>query len=388
MASQEQYDAIAQSYVEELRALTAPRAFMTQTERGERGAARGPVTATELVAQAEHLSTLSGELQTAAEGKLQSEEPAVKAEAATQLLAKALGDLEAGMFLLQAARDEEAGVLGTSAPAATERSRGATAGKLSEHHRILLGQLEVVSTARAQRIERGAEDAPGSAEQVNEAVQLTLFQISERATEAGQKTFEGLLALSLGEIGKAIGMIGANVAEHLGVAGKLMQLYDYFRGFVVKAYEAVLALLGPNLAKKVGEYVSEWWEDWRQNQLFQTLVEKLYETEATREYIAQKVSASQAAPDAFSAAAERVQKLGEEYKVQVRLAEKLLTGFSYVAGAAAGALPAPAGVLIVGAVYISLCGYIVLVGADYVDAQSVAKLGRLPGVRDVIEASL
>jgi hypothetical protein len=389
MASREQYDQIAQSYVEGLRALTAPQAFTADTERGGSGAAGPPMTAEKLNEQAEHLSTLSAELQTAAEDKLQSEDPAVKSEAATQLLAKALGDIEAAMFLYQAARDEEAGVLGLSAAVAPERGGDSAAGKLNEHQRILLGQLGDVTAREGASIERGAgHAAAGSGAKVKEAVELTLFQISERASNAGQRTFEGLAALGLGQIGKAVGMIGANVAEQLGVAGKLMQIYDYFRGFVVKAYDAVISLLGPELAKKVGEYVSKWWGDWQQNHLFQMLVEGLYQTAETKQHVAQKVADSKATAAQFSEAAERVQKLDEDYKTKVRLAEKLLAGFRYVAGVATGALPAPAGVLVVGAVYVALCGYIVLVGADYVDAQSVASLARLPGVRDVIEASL
>lgn len=292
------------------------------------------------------------------------------------------------MFLLQAARDEEAGVLGLSAAVAPERGDAPAPGKLSEHQMILLGHFGGSAAGEGKGAERGAGQAAGSAAQVKEAVELTLFEISERASKAGKSAFEGLAALSLVELASAVGMIGADVAQQLGVAGKLVQLYDHFRGFVVRAYDTVISLFGPELARQAGEFVSGWWVQWRENHLFKTLVEGLYETAETRQHVAQKVAGSAATADEFSAAAERVQKLGEDFKTQVRLAEKLLAGFRYVAGVAAGALPAPAGVLVVGAVYVLLCGYIVLVGADYVDAQSVAALGRLPGVRDVIEASL
>jgi hypothetical protein len=388
MTSREQYDQIAESYVEGLRALTASRSFTAEAERGERGAGGAPATAEQLTEQAAHLSTLSAELQTAAEDKLRSEDPAVRSEAATQLLAKALGDMEAAMFLLQAARDEEAGVLGLSAAVAPERGDASAPERLSEHQMILLGQFWGAPAGEGKGTERAARQVAGSGAQVNEAVELTLFQISERASKAGQSTFEGLAALSLGELGKAVGMIGANVAQQLGVAGKLVQLYDYFRSFVVRAYDTVISLLGPGLAKQAGEFISDWWVKWKKNQLFKTLVEGLYETAETKQHVAQKVAGSAATADEFFAATARVQKLGEDFKTQVRLAEKLLAGFRYVAGVAAGALPAPTGVLVVGAVYILLCGYIVLVGADYVDAQSVDALGRMPGVRDVIEASL
>jgi hypothetical protein len=43
---------------------------------------------------------------------------------------------------------------------------------------------------------------------------------------------------------------------------------------------------------------------------------------------------------------------------------------------------------VVAATYVAICGYVVLNGADYVDADRVKILNRVPGVRQVVVANL
>ena len=48
----------------------------------------------------------------------------------------------------------------------------------------------------------------------------------------------------------------------------------------------------------------------------------------------------------------------------------------------------PFGTAIMAAVYIVLCAYVVLTGADYVDSERFKLLNRFPGIRQVVEANL
>ena len=386
------YDEIARAYVTGVLELTAPVALPPdvaagEIERGAGGATR-PATPDELVEKAERLSQLSTQLHEAAEAKLSSEDEVVKAQGATQLMAKALSDLEVGFFMLEASQNEPAGERAGS-PGLVERGAAgasAPASASAEHLQILLGQFE----AGPGEQERGSAAGEMSDEEarsaVFEAVELTLFQISDRASNAGQKTFSGLTMVGFSQIGQAAGFIGTNIAEHLGVADKLLNVFDYFRGFVSKAYNAIISLLGPKLAETVGGEVVKWWEEWKEKKLFKSLIEKLYRTKETKEYLKKRLEGSQAAAAKLAAASRRVQELNQEYEQQVRLAEKLLDGLKYLGGFATSLLPS--GPLIMGATYVALCGYIVLVGADYVDTQHLEKLSRLPGVRDVVEAEL
>ena len=377
--------------------LTAPVAAPSpggadKVERGERVATRS-ATPDELVEKAERLSQLSTQLHVAAEAKLSSDDELVKAQGATQLMAKALSDLEVGFFLLEAAQNEKAGGESgegrgeASRPGLVERSAGGTgAGEPAEHLKILLGQFDDKPDEPERSSAAGEKGEAEARAEVFEAIELTLFQISDRASGAGQKTFDGLTTVGFAQIGQAAGFIGTNVAQHLGVADKLSYVFDYFRGFVSKAYDAIISLLGPKLAETAAGEVVKWWEDWKEKKLFKSLVEKLYRTKETKEYLKKRVADSQAAPAKFAAAARRVRELNKEYEQQVRLAEKLLGGLKYLSGFAASVLPS--GTLIMGATYVALCGYIVLVGADYVDTQHLQMLSRLPGVRDVVESNL
>ena len=74
------------------------------------------------------------------------------------------------------------------------------------------------------------------------------------------------------------------------------------------------------------------------------------------------------------------------FQQQLDLADKLLVGFRLVGGAAALAIPQAT--VLVAAAYIAITGYAVLAGADYVDAERVKLLNRVPGVRQVVEESL
>ena len=86
------------------------------------------------------------------------------------------------------------------------------------------------------------------------------------------------------------------------------------------------------------------------------------------------------------AAIESVDGLDAAYRQQIELAQKLLRGVKFLGNVAAAALPQ--GRLLLAASYIVLGAYVVLAGADYVDAQRLKLLNRVPGVRQVVETNL
>ena len=74
------------------------------------------------------------------------------------------------------------------------------------------------------------------------------------------------------------------------------------------------------------------------------------------------------------------------YRQQIWLAERLITGVRYFGGVPAAALPY--GKLMLAAIYIILGGYVIVIGADYVDAHKLNLLNRVPGVRRLVESNL
>jgi hypothetical protein len=372
------YLAAARAYADGVRVLFAPSGVPT----GERGG-RGPASPADLAEQAEKLSPLSADLTEAAVAQLADADPAVRTQAATGLLAKALTDLEISTYLLQAARDEEdeiawAGGRGTERGVA---GLGATEDRL----KLLLGEAEA-GPEQAERGEVAPPDIPTARVELSNAIKDTLVLISERAGKTGQEALGGLVGLGIAEVAQAAGVVGMDIAQALGQAEKVTRLYNAFRDFALKAYDSLVALLGQPVLQAATSRVLEWVDELKRGKLFSEMLEKLYETGQTRQDLSQLVTNSQAGLGKFAIAIKDVDGLGTAYEQQIKLADKLLRGLRFLGGLPAAVLPQ--GRVLLAAAYIVLGAYVVLAGADYVDARRVKLLNRVPGVHQVVETNL
>ena len=372
------YLAVAEAYSDGVRNLFAPSGAPT----GERGES-APASPADLAAQAEKLAPLSSSLTAEAANRLAGgTDPADRAQASTQLLAKALTDLKISAHLLQAAEDEANNAWSQD----STKERGISdAGATEEWLQIVLG--ETPSTLSTQ--ERGAPEPQdiGSARlTLSQTIEDTLALISERTSNTGQAALGGLFGIGLGQVGQAAGLLGQNIAQAFGQADKLSRLYGLFRDFANKAYESVLALLGPALAKIAGQQVLNWLAEVKEAKFFGSLLEKLYQTKKTQEALLEMVKKSEAERQKFVIAIAGVEGLSETCLRQLGLVDKLLKGLRYL-----GAVPVavlPYGSLLMATVYVAICAYVVLNGADYVDADHIKWLDRVPGVRQVVEVNL
>jgi hypothetical protein len=306
----------------------------------------------------------------------------------TALLAKAVTDLQVSSYLLQAARDEEAEAAfgGEPSPPLAGRERGvATTGPAEPYLELLLheGMPGPDQQERAARKPRNVEAA--RAELALQAGD-TLTLISERAREIGGKALNGVIALGAGEVGRAVGVIGMNIAQLMGQAEKVTRLYNLFRDYLLKAYNALVALLGPRLIPLVGEQVRGWVEEIRSGERMDTWLEKLYQTRQSRDELHPLIRESNAPLKGFVNAIEQVSGLDAAFQKQTDLVDKILSGMKVLTLVPAAALPQ--GRLLLAAAYVSLCGYVILVGGDYVDARRLEPLDRVPGVRRVVVENL
>jgi hypothetical protein len=379
MPEMNSYLEVAHNYADGVRVLFAP----SGTPSGERGGV-GPAAPEDLAAQAEKLSVVSAELTKEAENQLALEKDAgALAEASAQLLAKALTDLKVSAHLLQAAVDEDENTPWTAARA-NERSVKAT-GSIKELLQIVVGAAPVT----ASTLDRGSEPPKNIASArvvLSQAIEDTLALISERTSKTGQSALGGLFGIGLGQVGQAAGLLGQNIAQAFGQADKLSRLYGLFRDFAFKAYESVVALLGPSAAKIVGQQVMNWIGEVKEAKFFSNLLEKMYQTKQTEASLLPMVKDSKANHQKFVSAIADIEKLSQEFSRQTALVDKLLKGIKYL-----GAVPVavlPYGGLLMAAIYVAICGYVVLNGADYVDADHIKLLNRAPGVRQVVIANL
>ncbi len=378
MEATDSYLAAAHAYADAVRVLFAPSAAPT----GERGG-RGPASFVDLAGQAERLSSLSGQLTQSISAQLEHPAAHARAQASIASLAKALTDLEVSAYLFQAAVDEEEKVTWAGGEA-SERS-AVRLGRREQYLLLLLGEIEHDGgrTERRGNLRMGAQEARTK---LSVSIGDALDLVRERATKTGQAALEGLLGLGVAEVAAAVGLLGMDIADAMEQAEKASRLYVIFRDFAFRSYGSVIALFGQPLAQEAAQHALEWVDDLRNGRLFGELVEKLYETEQTGHALRQLAASSQASREQFLAAIEGIDELETSYGIQTSLADKLLRGFRFLKGVPAAALPQ--GTLLVAAVYVALGAYVVLAGADYVDAKRLKLLDRVPGVRQVVETKL
>ena len=386
------------AYTEGVRGFFAPGpAPEVEAGRERFGAGPGTVSVAELTRRAEVLAPLSAELTDAAAARLEAAEVDARLQAPVSLLAKALTDLEVSRALLRVVEEEAPGA---AAPVATPRPRGAEAERGAEalrgaavtrpaHLELTLQLLLEETPAGAQALERGVElpkTLPAARAALAGNAETTLLLIRDRAANAGWEALGGIAGMGLSELAQAASLAGRGVAELLGQGANLHRLVELVHSFLGEAIRSLQALLGPAVTQAVGGQVADWLKDAVTEKKFTRLVEKLYETEATGKALRALVKQSPADLEAFVAALQAVEALELAYRRQVELVGKLLKALKALRAPLSAALPQ--GALVFVAVYMLVGGYVVLAGGDYVDAEKLARIDRVPGVRKGIEMKL
>lgn len=384
MSPQSSYQDAARAYTAGVLDFFKPPAATATRGGVERGG--GAVQADTLAAQAKQLAPLSADFTEAATAQLDAPDPTVRADTAAQLLTKALTDLQISAQLLQAAMDEEAGPPATRGVVVERSVNIAVPSDLQENLLFLLSKPGAAPLPAERGVASLPPDVPTARVQLAGLSGDTLDLIRDRAGKTGQTAISGLLALGAGELAKAAGVVGLQIADVLGVGEKVSGLYSLCREFALNAYNSLLALLGPTLAKTAAQQVVAWANDVAQGKQFINLLDKLYKTAETAKGIEQETAASQASLANFTSAIQNVDALGTKYGQQIVTIDKLLKGLRLLGGVPAAVVPQ--GRLLMAAAYIVIGGYVVLAGADFVDAPNVRWLDRVPGVRRVVETNL
>lgn len=371
------YLEVAQAYTDNVRLLFA----QTPGPR-ERSAGSKVFAAPDLADQAEKLATISTRLTTESSNKLAATNSLERAEASNQLLAKALTDLTVSAYLLEAAEDKEAGI---ESPRTAPRERSITASPPDDLLQIIVGSAPAASPKPGRTV-RKALSMPVARETLSQTIDDTIYLISQRTSTAGQAALTGLFGIGLAQAGQAAGIVGQGIAEAFGQAERLSRLYALFRDFAHKAYESVLALLGPVAAQVAGQQVLDWLAEVKEAKFIGNLLEKIYDTRQTQEALLVMVGNTGAASEKLESAGLEVSELGQQCSRQTALVEKLLKGLKYLGGVPAAVLPY--GTLLLAGAYIAIVAFLVFNGADYLDADRLKIFNRVRGIRQVIEANL
>ena len=368
----------AQDYAEKVRLLFARYGKPTGERRG-----REPTSPQNLAQQAESLSPVSASLTQALAVQQTEADPTVRFQVSVKLLAKALTDLEISAYLYQAARYEEDGTISPNNQSG-ERC-AADLGSIEENLQVILTKKEV-SSQITERGEREITDIPTARIELSNTVEDTLDLILKRASETGESALSRVMGLGITELAQAVGFVGMDIAGVLGQSENVSRLYNAFRDFFNRAYESVMELLGRQLAETAAKQVLEWIQELKEGANLIDIVERFYQTEQTAENLQQLADSSTANLEQFITAIQSVSKLDAAYRQQINWAENVLQGFKWFGTLSAAALPQ--GELLIAALCITLGGYVILVGADYVDSPKLTLLNCVPGIRHIVEIHL
>ena len=381
MESGRTYLQAASAYADGARAFFAP-GLKAEAERERAGVGQVPVS--DLTGRAEALAPLSAELTSAAVAQLAAQDPDARLQASICLLAKALTDLEVSKALLSAAEEgEEEPEHGRDLRQVERSAALARPADLERTLQLLLGK-------EPEDTERAKAELPTTVKEARTRlagdVETTLVLIRDRAASTGWDALGGVAGIGAGKLAQAAGLVSMDVAEALGQAANLTRLYELVRGFLGQAIDSIKSLLGPTLAKTVGDEVVGWIKGAATGKKFTLLVEKLYQTEPTAKALTKLAKDSPVGLDKLVAAIQGVDALEAAYRKQIELVGKILKVIKYVGLVPGVALPQ--GQLVLAAVYILVGGYVVLAGGDYVDAQRLKRIDRVPGVRKLVETNL
>lgn len=378
-SSQTNYISTAQAYSAGVRALFSPSGKTGKIKRGTEGA----FVADDITTRAAQLIPISRDLTRVTTEKLEDADPTKRAEASLQMLAKVLVDLQVSEFLFQAAQEQERG----TTPAALSGTQRGSVGRISveENLSIILGETTETIVSNERGIST-PKDIPTAQILLKQSGSDVLLMVEKRASRTGQVVLGGLLTMGVGQVFQAAGIVTMNVAQMVGAAEKVSQLYILFRQFFASAYSTLVSLLGPTITQAVANQVATWVNEVLQGEKFAALIGKIYETSKTQQEIQKIITESPAAMEAYVASLESLNSLNSQYLKQIGVIEKMVTALNFIKSIPAAALPQAR--LLLGATYIVLTGYVIFSGADYVDAPHFTKLDRIPGPSRIIRTKL
>lgn len=370
------YQAAVAAYSDELRNLFGPEPAET------RSAEPRPASADTLADRADRLAERSADLLNQTTPLLDDDDPATRLGAEQSLLAQAVASLRVAEGLMVVEAAEEA--------AETRSAAGRTEPPPSFDD--LLALLETPLAAVGEEVTAEPALTRGRApeatrEELIAAANAAIDQVLGGVGSFGQDAVAGLLGLDTALLKQAAQLVSGELAELIAKLGeKASLLVSKAVKFLLQAYDSLLAALGQDAASALRQQAAAWIEQLQQGDSLAQLIGAVMQADVVRGRVAEVAAASQAAAEAFGAAQAGVEALPGSFQARTKLSSQLLAGMAVLKRIPAARLPMVE--LATAAVYIGLLGFVVYTGGDYVDAPRLERVGRVPGVLQVVEAGL
>ncbi|MCB0002941.1 MAG: hypothetical protein KDI07_03280 [Anaerolineae bacterium] len=369
---QNDYRTAAASYAEGLRTLFAP------SQESTRSVLR-VATEDELADRADSLVAQSATLIGQTAEYLADDDMATRLGAEQSLLAQAAASLRAADGLL-AIVDADGG----------ETTRSAGAGRPSAGFDDLLalidGSLEEIGAQVEPEPEMTRGGANTTPADLIETADDAIRQVVAGVGTFARGTVASLVGLDPALLKQAAGMLGSELSQALTKLGEnVTRLVSKAVAFIVQAYDSLLAALGQDAASALRVQAAEWVEKLQQGEALTELADALYQTDDMKLRVAALIEGSGAPGPVLGKTQSDVEALSPSFQSRIKLAGQIRAGLGLLKfiPAAKGPLELATGVL-----YLALLGYVVVAGADYVDAPRLARIGRVPGVLETIQTGL
>ena len=370
--TQNDYRTAAASYAAGMRTLFAP------SQESTRSAIR-VASQDELSDRADTLVAQSATLIEQTTTYLQADDMATRLGAEQSLLAQAAASLRAadGLLALADEGDSEA----TRSAGAPRQPTG-----FDDLLAMIDGSLDEIGAQvepQPEMTRGGASTTPG---ELIETTSETMEQVVATVGTFTRGTVASLVGLDPALLKQAAGMLGSELAAAVTKLGEnVSRLVSKAVAFIVQAYDSLLAALGQDAASALRQQAAQWVEDLQQGEALTELAGALYQTDDTKARVARLVEDSGAPGPVLGKTQADVEALSPGFESRIKLAGQIRAGLGLLKfiPAAKGPLELATGVL-----YLALLGYVIVAGADYVDAPRLARIGRVPGVLETVQAGL
>jgi hypothetical protein len=369
------YQAAVAAYADELLGLFA-------SEPAESRSAEPQAASAETLAErADRLAGLSADLLDQTTPLLSDDDPTVRLGAEQSLLAQAVASLRVAEGLMAAEVAEEDAE--TRSAAVLPEPAG-----FDDLLALLQAPLDSVGGAVAAEPALTRGRAPqASRDDLLQAAGDAIDQVLSGVGAFGKDAIAGLLGLDTALLKQAAQLISGELAELVAKLGEQASLLVAKAvRFLLQAYDSLLAALGQDAASALRQQVAGWLEQVQQGDSVAQLIGAALQADAVRAQVADLVAASQASAEVMGQTEASVEALPGSFNARTKLAGQILAGIAVLKRIPATRLPMVE--VATAAVYLGLLGFVVYTGSDYVDAPRLERIGRVPGVLQVVETGV
>ena len=361
------FQASVAAFTAELRGLFAP----AEAE------AAGFAPTEDLADRADRLAAHASALTNRTAAFLADDDPSVRLGAEQHLLAQAAASIRVADGLLAAAAAEEG----------QTRAMAGLAAEPAGFDDLLAIIESPLAAPAAMQAGFGPAAADATQAQLIATSSQTIDTLLGGVTGFAQDTLAGLLGLDTALIRQAAQMISADLGDLVARLGaEASRLVSKAVSFLVRAYDSLLAALGQEATSELRQQAAKWLQQLQEGDTLTGALKAIFRTDATQQKIEALVEASSASAPVLGQTQAAVLALDGSFQARTKLANQLLAGLGVLKRIPATRIPMVE--LASAAVYISLLGFIVYLGADYVDAPNLERLGRISGVLHTVETGL